>query len=634
MKENPVIQKEMVNDSDSRASLVDSFFLHSTRTAQEKQGLVWIPFGTALAIGRIKTQGGFYLQESGGSQCSFAVDPDLQIGNAQNARPFRLRPGARVKYAGLDPDQRALFLHVLAGRKAPLELQADFCARLLAQMLEWRLFFDKHEPRQVALDGIDLADRLNSSSRRRLLKVLAWSAFFSGPDFHLAVIEGLLEEGARFLDASPLHLALHDCATEKRPVWAKLALAVECVFGLGFERWANGDFKGKFLKQFQTEYPGGIGVEVGSDFTLVEYRPQCPELRALRCRFSLPDVLQQGALPSALRQLARRQFPGRTFATVEPQVRRPEQAQTVGVSGAVVDGPAQDHGDEPREIRDYEAAKDFVLEHAPLMLPLRFLFGNIDGPFPRIEATAAAFLFLEGPWRGDLQRWQIGMLQKCFGLTIERHCHGWSYRAKSWKWFPQPTSQRAINLLEDLWHYEHVVRSDLEQTREALKAIYKQRRVEEPLPGRTANALHRQIRDLRSNCEVLAKRFRALIIQQAGLMERITGQRDFPPAVEEDYREAPGDTWLTRMNQIAVEFFSPGYVDERVRCAEYIFSQSLDFFRTMPRHRSEASPSVEHPGADLLQHLLIQARRGSDGVASELLYPPRPLEWIEAASAP
>src|SRR5262245_37095660 len=97
------------------------------------------------------------------------------------------------------------------------------------------------------------------------------------------------------------------CAIEKRSVWPELALAVESGFGLGIGRWANRDFERRFLKQFQTEYPGGIEVEIGSESALVEYRPHCPELRTARCTLSLPDVVQQGALRSALGQLARRQ---------------------------------------------------------------------------------------------------------------------------------------------------------------------------------------------------------------------------------------------------------------------------------------------------------------------------------------
>jgi hypothetical protein len=621
--------------ADSRASLVPLCDPDRIPVAQARRYLKWIPQGTPLAIGHIKTNGGFYVQETDGFQFSFAINALLPVGRAENAFPRPLHSAAPVNYSDLDPNERALLLQILAAGKDAPEMSGGCCARLLVQMLEWRLFGDRHQPGEVALAAADLAGHLDASSRTTLLKIMAWSAFFQGRDFHLAaVLEILLEQSFPFLDAGPLHLALFDCATANRAVWPALGLAVECLSGLGFDRWGNPNFQQRFLDQFRAAYPDGIPVQLGSKSNLVEYRPQCPELRKARCRFTIPDVLQEGALGTALGRLARKQFPSRIFSSIEAQEHQPERPQTVSSPPETPQGKLNHDGDDAPEIGDPETAKDFILEHAPLVVPLRFLLGRSNRQPQRIEVMAAEFMFVDTQWYAKLAPCKMGLLQKCFGLTIEQHRGGYCYRVKKWSWFLAPTSQRAIIRLEALWQDEHDVRLDLEHTRQALRAIYKQRRIEQPLPAHAVSSLALKIRDLCGRCDSLERRFRAIIIQQAGLIERLTSPRDFPTEIEVDYRQAPEDAFVGRMEEIAAQFFVPVYIEQRVKCAERIFGQTLDYFCAEYQSRTGEQPPAADLNADLVQRLLIRARLGNDGVASTLLYENPPPEWSEVPSEP
>src|SRR4051812_30528959 len=103
---------------DSRGNLVPRF-KSSAPFEAERDRMDWIERGTVRIVHGIKTRGGFYIHRPKSTAFSFAVEEILPIGQAENARPFPLRPGQSVAfrqlhYRQLDIDQRAGYLRWLS----------------------------------------------------------------------------------------------------------------------------------------------------------------------------------------------------------------------------------------------------------------------------------------------------------------------------------------------------------------------------------------------------------------------------------------------------------------------------------------------------------------------------------------
>ena len=289
-----------------RADLVPQFSGLTAKMRVQAERLTWVPHGTRRKVGGVATQGGFYLQPPNGIQFSFAIDESLPVGRPESARPPRLLSGHCIGYHQLDPHQRAVYLRSLANRELPADIPLAFCARLQIATLEWGLIVDRVTPEEIISDLLHVIAPFDGADRIPLLTLLQWCAYFQGPAIHLAVLEGMLENGWQTPNGSLLRLALSDCASTQRPIWPQLALLLYnfCATWSAYDRQYM-EFQGRFLERFKVLYPNGLAVTTGLHRVQAEYRFYCPELRAARCVIEVRDAIEGTPLRAALEEVAR-----------------------------------------------------------------------------------------------------------------------------------------------------------------------------------------------------------------------------------------------------------------------------------------------------------------------------------------
>lgn len=282
------------------------------RVENERRNLRWVSWGETIVIKGLMIPGGVYVGKPQFQNLSFAIDPDLPLGEAEKAEPLSLVYG-EVHYWRLTNNQRAFYLRWLRGETNHIRhVDPKPYFRLYLAGLEWHFLVDGDLDDSICDLACDLAERDQGEFSYHALALLSWWGQLQRPEYQFIVVDEAVAFGFRSIPSDALALALANLAVFNRNIPIALSAEVALQQCTRRSNISLPDLRVRVRERLSAIYPGGFPLPENECTRLkVRYRPICPELNNDQLlamgsplpSVEIPDLLKNPDLAGPLERL-------------------------------------------------------------------------------------------------------------------------------------------------------------------------------------------------------------------------------------------------------------------------------------------------------------------------------------------